>query len=146
MGNKEPKHLKVFRIIGYSILSLGIILIFLGVFVIKMDFGFEGDKISNPTLYVPGVFLCFFSIPCLFIGFSAKIQKAQIATQKYIQEENKQELTDIVDSGADILSPAVTKITKAVKDVDNKALVFCKYCGTEIDADSKFCKSCGKEQ
>ena len=24
--------------------------------------------------------------------------------------------------------------------------VFCKHCGSKIDADSKFCKKCGREQ
>ena len=33
-----------------------------------------------------------------------------------------------------------------IKDGFNQNNVFCKHCGCEIDADSKFCKKCGKEQ
>ena len=145
MENQEPKHLKVLRIIGFSLISIGVILLFLGLFVVKMEFG-SNDEIAHPAVYVPGIFLCVFSIPCLFLGYSAKIQKAQIATQKYIQGETKADLTEMADTGAEIVAPAVKKISKAVKDGVKKETVFCKHCGVEIDADSTFCKSCGKKQ
>ena len=31
-------------------------------------------------------------------------------------------------------------------NTSNTNKVYCKYCGAEIDADSKFCNKCGKEQ
>ena len=145
MENKEPRHLKVLRIIGFSLVAVGVILFVLGIFVVKLNRGVSGE-ISHPALYVPGIFLCFFSVPCLFLGYSARIQKAQIATQKYIQGEAKEDLSEMANTTADIVSPAVAKITKAVKKGAKNDTMFCKHCGAEIDSDSKFCKKCGKEQ
>ena len=144
MENQEPKHLKVLRIIGFSLIAVGVFLILLEIFVLRMDSA--GDSVPRLDLCIPGIFLCVFSFPCLFLGYSAKIQKAQIATQKYIQGETKADLTEMADTGAEIVAPAVKKISKAVKDGVKKETVFCKHCGVEIDADSTFCKSCGKKQ
>lgn len=145
MENKEPRHLKVLRIVGFSLVAVGVILFTLGIFVVKLNEGVFGET-AHPGLYVPGIFLCFLSIPCLILGYSARIQKAHIATQKYIQGETKEDLTEMADTTAEIVSPAVTKITKAVKAGAKKDTMFCKHCGAEIDSDSKFCKVCGKKQ
>ena len=81
----------------------------------------------------------------LALGFRPEIAKLKTKTAKYIQEENKDDLTDIASNTADITSDAITKTTKAIKKGINDTM-FCKHCGSEIDADSKFCKKCGKEQ
>ena len=139
MENKEPKHLKVCRILGFTFIVLAVALIVMGAIAIS------ASKVGIAML-IPGMFFLFFSAPCLFVGFSAKIQKAQIATQKYIQGETKEDLTEMAGTTADIVSPAVKKISKAVKDGVKNETMFCKHCGVEIDTDSTFCKSCGKKQ
>ena len=141
---QEPKHLKKLRIIGFSLIATGLLLIILGCFVFREDLG-KGETIANFALWVSGVFVTFFSAPCLFIGFSAKIAKNQIERTKYVQQLNQQNLQDIANTSADISSEPVAKIVKTVVDATQKD-IYCKYCGTSIDFDSRFCKNCGKEQ
>lgn len=146
---KEPKHLIILRTLGFVLLISGVILIVLGFAVVrKYDPVFDRTS-PTPALFVPGIFAAFFSIPCLIIGFSAKISKMQMDTAKYIQEKNKETMTDIVSNTADIASEGITKTTRAVKKGlkdDENATKFCKHCGEKIDIDSKFCKKCGEEQ
>lgn len=142
---KEPKHLLVLRLLGLGALVAGITLAVLGFFVFKMEFGFDGKKIANPALFVPGIFLIVFSLPMLFMGFSAKIAKMRLASERYMQEQNKQQLTQMADTKADIVSPAVEKTAKAVKNgLEDKTT--CLHCGEAIEKGSKFCNHCGKEQ
>lgn len=140
---KEPKHFLVFKIVGFSLLLVGITLIILGCVVFRVKFG-DGDM-PNFALFVPGLFISVFSVPCLFVGFAPKINKMQIDSVKYMQEFNKGNLSDIANTSADISSDALTQVAKSIKKgvKDSK---YCKHCGAEIDADSKFCKECGKEQ
>ena len=56
----------------------------------------------------------------------------------------------------DVVAPSVRKIRDAIvgdkktesSDVSNKPSnkLYCRHCGTLIDANSKFCSHCGKEQ
>ena len=92
-----------------------------------------------------GIACCMISTPFFFLGFRPEITKMATKSAKYIQDENKEDLKDIVDTTADIAGDAITKTTKAIKK-GLKDTKFCKHCGAEIDADSKFCSSCGKEQ
>ena len=144
---KEPKHLVVLRVLGFILLIIGIFLIVLGFGVIRESRSFGGSR-PTPAIFVPGIFAAFFSIPCLIIGFSAKISKMQMDTAKYIQEKNKETMTDIASNTAEITSDGIIKVTRAVKKGlgDQADTKFCKHCGVKIDMDSKFCKKCGKEQ
>lgn len=142
---KEPKHFKTFRIVAFSLLFVGIILIILGCVVFRQEWGFDNDTIPNFGLMVPGIFLCFFSFPCFFLGFMPKINKMSIDSAKYMQESNKENLTDIANTTADIVDESITKVVSSVKK-GMKETKFCKHCGAKIDKDSKFCKDCGKEQ
>lgn len=135
-----PKHFKVFRIIGFSLLVIGIVLIILGLII-----GSDTFDMPHMGMLVPGVFLVFFSISFIFIGFSPKIRKIQIDSAKYFQEDNKEALTDMANTRADISKDAITEVAKAVSEsIRNHK--YCKHCGAKIDADSKFCSECGKPQ
>lgn len=140
MENKKPEHLLVFKIIGFIGIAVGIF-----GFILSMV-GF-GDFESNN--FMIGGFLACFGIFVgalgLSVGFRPDIARMSAKTVKYIQQENKEDLKDIVNTSAEISSDAITTVTKAVKDGLNDT-VYCKHCGSKIDADSKFCKSCGKEQ
>lgn len=140
---QEPKRLKVFRVLGFLFLIVGIILIVLGTTVFKSEFA--GSYMPCLPMMMPGVMLVFVSISCIIIGFSAKIQSAMIKQARYIQDQNKNTLSDMASTQADINSEAITKVTKSIKEgfEDHK---YCKHCGAEIDADSRFCPYCGKEQ
>ncbi len=136
----EPKHFKVFRAIGFSLLVIGLILIVLGVII-----GGDTFDMPNMGMLISGVFLVFISISFIFIGFLPKIRKIQIDSTKYFQEENKETLIDIANTKADIHKDAITEVAKAVNE-GLRDYKYCKHCGAKIDDDSKFCSECGKPQ
>ena len=144
MKNKKPKIFLVLKIIAPIMLIGGIILIILGTTVFAESFG-DGFTSPNFALLAPGLFLTTFSLPCFFSAFEPKIHKTLIETQRYIQEENKEALTDIANTRADIHGEALTKTASSIKK-GLRNTKYCKHCGAEIDADSKFCSNCGKEQ
>ena len=103
---------------------------------------------SNNNFMIGGFMMCvgmFAGITCLSAGFKPELTRLKTKTTKYIQEENKEDLTDIVSNTADISSEAIKTVTKSIKS-GMQDTMFCKHCGKEIDADSKFCNKCGKEQ
>ena len=55
------------------------------------------------------------------------------------------DLTAIASNTADIVSDAVKTTAGAVAE-GIRATKFCKHCGEKIDADARFCTSCGKNQ
>lgn len=140
---KEPKHFLVLRILGFLLLAVGITLVVLAWTVLGEPF-VDTIKPSFAAL-VPGMFMCVISIALLFSGYSPKIAKLNAKGERYIQQETKDELKDIADTKVDIHSEAITNSIKAVKK-GLKDTKYCKHCGAEIDADSTFCKECGKKQ
>ncbi len=136
--NEKPKLFFWLKLIGALLLIIGIILVILGTAV-------SGNSIPNLSLMMPGLVCIVFSIPVLFASFIPNINKTAIKTVKYLQQNNKEDLKDIVDTTADISGDAITKTAKAIKK-SIKDTKYCKECGEEIDKDSKFCSHCGKEQ
>lgn len=137
---KKPKHLIVLKILGVVFACVGVA----GIVLTVLGFGnFDNNYfvIGSPMTCI-GLFLAFVFI---FTGFSPEIAKLSTKTSKYIQEEIKQDLTDIATTKADISGEAITKVSKSIKK-GFKNTKYCKYCGAEIDADSTFCKECGKKQ
>lgn len=138
--DRKPKHLLIFKIIGI----LGIAAFITGLVLTVKGFGdFETNNFMiGGILTTFGVMVSFLGI---FIGFSPEIAKANAKTARYIQEENKDDLTAIATNNAEIMSDAITTTADALRDT-KKATKFCKHCGEKIDSDSRFCSSCGKEQ
>lgn len=140
MENKKPEHLKVLKIIGI----IGVVVGIVGFILLITGFGdFETNNFMIGMFLGP--FGMFIGIACLMRAFSPELAKGIIKTSKYIQQENKEDLKDIVNTSADISKDAIKTVVKSVKEgiKDSK---FCKHCGAEIDADSKFCSECGKPQ
>ena len=96
-----------------------------------------------PILIVLGVI---FTILIIFNSkFRGKMMSKHVKVTKYMLDETKDDLKSITNTTADISSEAITKTTRAIKK-GIKDTMFCKHCGAEIDANSKFCNNCGKEQ
>lgn len=103
----------------------------------------------------------------------AKMMGKQVKAAKYMMEENKDDLTDILTAAGDIavksgknildvnegaLTDMATKsanISKEGIEISARAIKkgfteedkeYCKHCGETIDKDSTFCKKCGKQQ
>ena len=66
--------------------------------------------------------------------------------QNNIINQNEDILRNIATKQANINKDAIKTTVGAVKaGWTGSNSVYCKYCGSAIDADSRFCKSCGKE-
>ena len=138
--NKKPIHFLVFKILGF----VGIIVAIIGFSLVVKGFGdFETNN------FMLGGFLStfglFVGVACLITGFKPEITKLSTKSIKYIQEENKEDLKDIVDNTLDITHDAIVKTSSAIKNAGQETK-FCKHCGAQIDSDSRFCSKCGKEQ
>ena len=138
--DEKPKHLKVFKIIG-----------FVAVFVAVVGFSLigVGASLMIPVLFIMGGFLgvfgLFVGITFLILGFQASIHKMNVKTARYIQNKNKEDLKNISLTQAEISKEAIKTSMKAVKEGLEEDKIYCKYCGAKIDKDSKFCSQCGKE-
>ena len=129
--------MKIVGFVGIATGIAGVVLTFIGF----------GDFETN-NFMIGGIlasFGLFIGVTGLIFGFIPEISKLTTKTTKNIQQENKEDLFDIASNAADIMSDAIKKTTKSVKNgiVDKK---FCKHCGENIDLGSKFCNKCGKEQ
>ena len=110
-----------------------------------------GDFESNNFMLggILTTFGFFLTFACAIFGFSPEIRNLSVKSQKYHIEENKQDLTDIANATADITKGAVKTTARAVKEgftEPTEPQMYCKHCGAQIDANSRFCKVCGKEQ
>ena len=136
----KPTHFWIFKIIGI----IGVVTMVTG--IVLAIAGFEDFESNN---YMIGCFSAVLGVIMtavgITIGFSPEIAKARAKTIRYIQEENKEDLTAIASNNAEIMSDAISKTAGAVSNGVQKTM-FCKHCGAKIDFDSKFCSSCGKEQ
>ena len=135
----QTRRFWIFKIIGI----IGAVATVTGIVLTVTGFGdFESNNFMIGSLVaVIGVTM---TAPGITIGFSPEIAKARTKTLRYIQEENKEDLTAIASNSAEIMSDAVSKTAAAIANGVQKTM-FCKHCGARIDADSKFCSCCGKE-
>lgn len=135
----RPRHFWIFKIIGV----IGAVATVTGIVLTVAGFGdFESNNFMiGSFVAVIGVMMTALGIT---IGFGPEIAKARAKTLRYIQEENKDDLTAIANNSAEIMSDAVSKTANAIANGVQKTM-FCKHCGARIDADSTFCSCCGKE-
>ena len=134
-----PRHFWIFKIIGV----IGAVATVTGIVLTVTGFGdFESNNFMiGSFVAIIGVMMTALGIT---IGFGPEIAKARAKTLRYIQEENKDDLTAIANNSAEIMSDAVSKTANAIANGVQKTM-FCKHCGARIDADSTFCSRCGKE-
>lgn len=143
MKNTQPKVFKTLLILAPIFMVAGIILVILANTVLA------DGIMPNVAALMPGSFLIFIGFACLMFGLVPVLNKTAIKLQKHIQEENKEDLTSIANTKAEINKDAIQTAVKtgaqAVKQ-GMRETKYCKECGAEIDLDSKFCSKCGKEQ
>ena len=135
----SPRHFWIFKIIGV----IGAVATVTGIVLTVAGFGdFESNNFMiGSFVAVIGVMMTALGIT---IGFGPEIAKLRAKTLRYIQEENKEDLTAIASNSVEIMSDAGSKTAGAIANGVQKTM-FCKHCGARIDADSTFCSCCGKE-
>ena len=136
---KKPIIFLVLKLIGL----IGLVIFIIGIIKLVNGFGnFEDNSFTVGMFMMPiGLFV---ASTGLFMGFRPELTKHSINTAKYIQEENKEELKELIQTSAEIGSGAITTTVKAIEE-GLKETIYCKYCGKPIDSDSQFCKHCGKQ-
>lgn len=76
-----------------------------------------------------------------------KILSKQVESLKYMMDESKDDIENISTNMADATKDGVETTVRAIKKgITEDDEIYCKYCGSKIDKDSKYCKKCGKEQ
>ena len=97
---------------------------------------------------IVGLFVLAGSIFTFTMMFSskarAKMMSKQVEASKQMIEANKDNIKKISDDVAEATKGATKTTARAIKE-GFKDTIFCKHCGAEIEADSKFCKVCGKK-
>ena len=71
---------------------------------------------------------------------------AFIKASKNILDSNEEALKDMATKKANINKEGIEITMRAIKKGLTEDKKYCKHCGFSIDADSKFCSKCGKEQ
>lgn len=71
--------------------------------------------------------------------------KLTATTENKILTENEELLKDSSRKKGNIAKEEIEIKTRAIKEGLSDKKAYCKHCGSLIDEDSKFCKSCGKE-
>ena len=156
MKSEKPVHFLILKGIGFGLLAIGLIVLIIGITTHVPDMGaddwFEKSSGRMTTIFI-GIACCMFSVPLLVMGFKPEIARMTTKSNKYIQEQNKEDLKDLAANTGDITSAAVTpaveeSITKTVKAIKKgiKDSKYCKHCGKEIEADANFCSHCGGKQ
>ena len=91
--------------------------------------------------------IVFVFVIAMFISpkLRGKMMSREIKAQKYMMDESKEDIRSISNDMAYATKDGIRTTASAIKDGFTQSSMFCKYCGNEIDGDSKFCKTCGKE-
>ncbi|MBO5982901.1 MAG: hypothetical protein J6Q06_03420, partial [Clostridia bacterium] len=85
---EKPKHLKIMMFIS---LIAGVIALTLIIVGLTTEIGF--------IMVVPGMFCLFVAVACGMYALLPSIQKMMIKNQKYVQEANREDITDLMSTG-----------------------------------------------
>ncbi|MBQ3145842.1 MAG: zinc ribbon domain-containing protein [Clostridia bacterium] len=138
------KNNKKVKVAGLIVLSIGIIMLIIGLFVIKVpEMGEDGwFELSSKSRKFK-----MFGIGLTIIGCMIRFV---VGNQRSIMAYKVQEGMPIAKEGIEKMSPsmgtAAKEISKGIKEgMSEDNAIYCKYCGAQLDADSSFCKKCGKQ-
>lgn len=134
------------KILGFCMIPIGITLIALGCTVFAYHHFNHSwyDWVPHLGAVIPGIFMCFLSIPLLVLGFKAPIDKIDEKLNSETIDNAGKTIGKAVNKTVDTVGPAIKKVVESVKH-GFKPQIYCKYCGKSIDSDSQFCKHCSRQ-
>ena len=135
MKNKITRFL-VLKIIGalcLAVFAAGTVMYIVS--ISTYEFG-SGLFIAGLIMMVLGLMS---GVPCLFVGFLPRLLQARVNTMQMMQQQNIKIIKELSAASAQ-----VSANTQATQQGSCEKM-YCKHCGVQIDIDSRFCKSCGKE-
>ena len=112
----------------------------------KMEGEIMFDVIFYGILIVVVVIFIFTFVLMLSPKMRGKFLSKQIRAARYMMDESKDDIENISTNMADASKTGIEITTRAIKKgftEDDK--IYCKHCGSMIDGDSAFWKSCGKK-
>ncbi len=161
MENKtqKPKIFLILRIIAIVLLITGIVLLVKSfnhdVPAMGESGWFEAES-TQAGFRFGGITCIFISLPVFCWSFIPDIRKMSIRTAKYLQQETKDDIKDILDTNMDITRDARQETVDMLADgisktrgnntettTATKKTKYCSNCGGKISATSKFCEHCG---
>ncbi len=109
------------------------------------------DVILNAIFIICPIFIIlifvFVIVQLVSPKFRGKLMSQQVKATKYMMDESKENIESISTDMANATKEGIEITTRAIKKgFTEEEGIYCKYCGSKIDKDSKFCKHCGKEQ
>ena len=76
-----------------------------------------------------------------------KMMSKQVKATRYMIDESKDDIESISTDMANATKEGIETTTRAIRrGLTEDEEIYCKYCGARIDADSRFCKSCGRQR
>ena len=166
--SKLPTIYIVLRIISILMLVAGVIFLIIGltknVPSMGQDGWFEASTSKSRTTFT-GIGLLMFGGFLLYFSLAPTISKIVIKTQRYIVNENKDDLKgtmeDVTEIGMHGLNKNKDELHGIIKtgsqaffegknaaneQGSSKETIFCSNCGKKINENSKFCRHCGSPQ
>ena len=167
MENKEylneeeyKKVNKKVKTAGLVVLLLGVCLLISGILVV-----FSASFMKVPSMGDPNWFDAssaqmgrsslgmFMIIPGIFVTVVGCMIRFGVANRREIMAYQLQQLMPLAQEGTEKMTPTAAKYSRTIVRETVKGLKEglseeerkCKYCGTFVDGDSKYCKNCGKE-
>ena len=101
------------KIWGFCQLALAIILIILGSTVFRDKSWDNFAWKPNFALFVPGLFLAFFSLPIILVGFNPQIAKFGSKLQSEVIDYAGKDMKEAISKSSNTVIPAITPSIKA---------------------------------
>ena len=139
MKERKPTHFRVLKLLGLLAAAVSVA----GIVLLITGFG----KFESSRFIIGGMMMSFglvAAFPCLIIGFSPELTRMRVRSSRYIQNENREDLTELANTSAEIMSGAVKTVANAARDSEKPR--FCRHCGKSIPEDARFCPACGGQQ
>ena len=149
---------KKIKIAGVIVIILGFCLLCAGIFISASASQMEVPNRNDPNWFEAslaqqelrgsGNNMIASSVFIMITGCSIRFRTANQRKIKAYQAQEKMPIAqESITKMAPTMGTAAREIVSGIKEeFSDQETLFCKYCGTRIDADSVFCKHCGKPQ